>query len=209
MPRRPTEDTYAKMQEAFDFLNQRLFKGSLAQCLITMQRRKRSYGYFSSDRFRLRSGKKTTHEIALNPMAFDRSDKDIVATLAHEMVHAWQQEHGNPGRARYHNAEWARKMEEIGLCPSDTGKPGGKKTGDSMTHYIMDGGVYDAAWRELRRRGFRLSWTDAAVESPKKVGGPTRSKYQCPDCGLNAWARDEARLVCGECEVDMRAVGRV
>jgi hypothetical protein len=34
-----------------------------------------------------------------------------------------------------------------------------------MTHYIVEGGAYDLAWRDLRRRGFRLSWTDAAFEA--------------------------------------------
>jgi hypothetical protein len=28
-------------------------------------------------------------------------------------------------------------MESIGLVPSNTGLPGGKRTGQQMTHYIM------------------------------------------------------------------------
>ena len=34
-------------------------------------------------------------------------------------------------------------MEAIGLMPSHSGKPGGKRTGQQMTHYILDGGSYD------------------------------------------------------------------
>ena len=41
-----------------------------------------------------------------------------------------------PGRTGYHNREWASKMLEVGLVPSDTGQPGGKQTGQHMTHYI-------------------------------------------------------------------------
>ena len=43
----PTEETYAGFQKAYDFLNRKLFDGELPNCLITLQRRNRTYGYFS------------------------------------------------------------------------------------------------------------------------------------------------------------------
>ena len=52
------------------------------------------------------------------------------------MVHLWQHHRGTPGRGRYHNQEWAEKMIEIGLMPTDTGKPGGRITGDHMADPI-------------------------------------------------------------------------
>jgi len=33
--------------------------------------------------------------------------------------------------------EWAAKMKEISLQPSKAGQPGGKQTGQSVTHYII------------------------------------------------------------------------
>jgi hypothetical protein len=40
-------------------------------------------------------------------------------------------------------------MLAVGLIPSDTGKPGGKQTGQRMTHYIEPEGQFDRACREL------------------------------------------------------------
>jgi predicted SprT family Zn-dependent metalloprotease len=89
--------------------------------LITIQRHKGSKGYFSPNKFAHR--RRT--EIALNPVTFrERTDREIASTLAHEMVHLWQEQFGKPSRNGYHNKQFANKMEEIGLKPSDTGKPG-------------------------------------------------------------------------------------
>jgi hypothetical protein len=45
--------------------------------------------------------------------------------------------HGIPPRRSYHDRQWAATMKEIGLRPSTTGEPGGKETGQSVTHYIL------------------------------------------------------------------------
>ena len=67
-----------------------------------------------------------TAEIALNPDTFeDRTDMEILNTLAHEMCHLWQHYFGKPSRGGYHNREWATMMEKIGLMPSSTSEPGG------------------------------------------------------------------------------------
>ena len=51
---KPTRETYDQIQQAYDYFNRALFKGELPNCLITLQRRNRTYGYFSGDRFGLR-----------------------------------------------------------------------------------------------------------------------------------------------------------
>jgi len=33
----------------------------------------------------------------------------------------------------------------------------------------------------------------------------SKTKYTCPDCGQNAWARPEANLMCGDCREAMEA----
>jgi hypothetical protein len=50
--------------------------------------------------------------------------------------------------------------EAIGLMPSDTGKPGGKRVGDSVDTYIIDGGLFDVASAKLVDSEFKLSWVD-------------------------------------------------
>ena len=101
----------------------------------------------------------TAHELALNPDVFTgRSDELILSTLVHEMAHGWQQTHGTPPRRCYHDKEWAAKMKEIGLQPSTTGEPGGKETGQSVTHYLIPGGPFTRAYAKLAATGFQLNW---------------------------------------------------
>ena len=81
--------------------------------------------------------------------------RETLSTLVHEMVHLWQQHHGKSGRGRYHNREWAEKMKQVGLYPSNTGKPGGREVGQQMTHYVIEGGAFAVAFEALASGGFR------------------------------------------------------
>ena len=156
----PTHQTYSELQQAYDHFNGALFDGKLPHCLITLQREKRTVGYFSAARFASLEGA-TTDEIAINPSYFAVVPLvETMQTLVHEMAHLWQQHFGQPGRGRYHNEEWAQKMESIGLMPSSTGQPGGKRTGDMMADYPIAGGRFLAACESLLTSDFSLSWYD-------------------------------------------------
>jgi predicted SprT family Zn-dependent metalloprotease len=134
----PTLRTYNEINEAYDFFNLKLFAGSLPPCLITMQRKNKTYGYFAGSRFGTRDGKEITDEIALNPSHFrKRTTEESLSTLVHEMAHLWQHHHGKPPRRGYHSREWAAKMRVLGLIPTDTGAPGGRETGQHVSHYIV------------------------------------------------------------------------
>lgn len=157
---RPTEQAYEELQTAFDYFNQELFDGKLPACLITLQRKSRTRGYFSAERFVSRDGDKVD-EIAMNPEFFAiNSVEETLSTLVHEMVHLFQHHCGKPSRRRYHNEEWADYMEKIGLPPSSTGEPGGNRTGEKVSHYIQPGGDFDRACEELLTNEYRLSWMD-------------------------------------------------
>ena len=148
---------YQSFQKAYDFFNRELFAGSLPQVLVTLQRHAKTRGYFSPERFSGRIDKSAVHELALNPDSFTGStDEMILSTLAHEMCHVWQQTHGKPPRRSYHDRQWAGKMREIGLQPSSTGEPGGKETGQSMSHYILPDGRYSKVYAKLAAGGFQL-----------------------------------------------------
>ena len=205
---KPTRETYDPLQQAYETLNRSLFEGELPNCLITLQRSKKSYGYFCGDRFGRADGT-LTDEIALNPSHFrDRPQEEVLATLAHEMVHLWQHHFGKPGRGRYHNKEWAEKMKSIGLQPTSTGKDDGAETGDVMGHMIVrgwslrPGGAEDcwrAAWSS-RGPNSRKSMPDADDDEdakPRSKSGK-RVRYVCPHGDMKAWAKHGAKLVCGE-----------
>jgi hypothetical protein len=210
--RRLTALEYSTLQDAYDHFNRTLFDGHLPQVLITLQRHAHARGYFARDRFR-RRGRALAHihEVALNPDCFGgRSDQEILSTLVHEMAHVWQEEYGHPGRGRYHNREWASFMYGIGLMPSSTGKPGGSVTGDHVSHYILDDGPFAGVCRAFLER-YRLAWESATVSDPashsrnRSVVGKsqTRTKFTCPICGLNVWAKPDAAVDCHSCSQEV------
>lgn len=161
---KPTPEVYEALQVAYDFFNSRLFNGELPPCLMTLQRKKGARGYFSKNRF-IRTSGEETHEIAMNPSYFAiLTAMEVLSVLVHEQVHLWQIVKGKPGRNRYHNQEWADKMESLGLMPSATGQPGGPRTGDSMTHYIISDGPFQTQCRELLGKSEIIVWLDRFPE---------------------------------------------
>lgn len=165
----PTQEAYAELQQAFDHFNTHLFDGMLMPPMFTMPREHRCFGFCSKQRFVSRSGI-LVDEMAMNPAYFAvRPIRATLSTLVHEMVHTWQFHYGTPGRRGYHNREWAAKMKAIGLQPSHTGQPGGKETGERMTHYIIDGGPFDQVCEALLTQAFTLSWMDRYPVRPPAI----------------------------------------
>lgn len=99
-------------------------------------------------------------------------------------------------------------MEEIGLIPTDTGWPGGKRTGQSVTHCIEPDGKFDNVAKRLLQTGGHIHWKSySAGPSTSKSKGKSgkRIKYTCSSCGLNAWAKPDVQIVCGTCEEELTA----
>jgi SprT-like family len=204
----PTTQTYTSLTTAYDFFNQELFSGSLPPCLITMQRHKGAYGYFSGERFAsLADPKDVTDEIALNPAHFaTQTPAKVLSTLVHEMAHLWQHHYGKPPRKGYHDRQWAAKMHEIGLLPTATGEEGGKETGQKMTHLIEENGQFARAVSKLLEEHPAILYHDRNENNAaSKKKAASKTKYTCPVCGLNAWAKPEAPLVCGAYQEPMQA----
>jgi hypothetical protein len=123
------------------------------------------------------------------------------------MVHLWQHHFGKPPRKSYHDKEWARKMREIGLIPTATGEIGGKETGQKMSHLIDETGKFKHACQSLLASNPAILYSDRTLEEDKvrKKKLASKTKYTCPSCGLNAWAKPGAPLVCGNCQVPMQS----
>lgn len=215
----PTVTAYTELQHAFNFFNTRLIKKQLGvtlpPCLFTLQRRKRTFGYFSNNRFESsKDQKRHVHEIALNPEYFKRPIPYTLATLVHEMVHEWQHHFGTSGRRGYHNKEWSETMKRVGLIPSDTGKAGGKQVGEKVSHYIQRHGVFDQVCNELLDDAFVISWRERfaeneVVEGAKKSKASSKSKtaaqdksnrirYECSSCGDKVWGKPALAILCGK-----------
>ena len=109
-------------------------------------------------------------------------------------------------------------MKEVGLQPSNTGEEGGKETGDSMTHFIVEDGEFAKAYEAFEGKGV-FNWLDAEGLILKKFlstkeGGEqdgdgeqepkakTRSKIKY-SCGCaNLWAKPGLNISCNDCGQD-------
>lgn len=222
----PTEEQFQALNHAYQYFNQKLFENQLAGCILNFSRKRNTHGFMAPERWR-RVGEKeySTHEISLTPTTLSRTPIEVFSTLVHEMAHLWQWDFGKPSRSGYHNREWANKMIEIGLMPSNTGKVGGKQTGQSMTHYIIEKGAYEQAFKAMPDK-YTLPFTSLegdimksltvnptggkvgkTTKKPTTTKGRNKTKYSCPSCKVNVWGKPELNLICGTCQQNFQAVG--
>lgn len=198
-PASPTSAQFTAYEQMFAYFNEKLFAGALPPVLLNFSRHAKTLGFFAPERWE--KGKEVKHEISLNP-AYLRSRKpvDVASTLVHEMVHLWQQEHGKPSRAGYHNEEWASKMEAVGLTPSSTGAPGGARTGQGMSHFIAKGEAFARHFAAMPK-AYSLPWSCEEPEREKKPkSDKNKVKYTCPGCGANVWGKPELAILCEDCD---------
>lgn len=214
----PTTHQFTQYQKLYDWYNEKLFDSELPTCLLILSRKNaRICGHFSQNRWRGTDGE-TTHEINLNPVYLSMAtDQDICQTLVHEMVHLWQFEFGKPSRSGYHNKQWANKMESIGLMPSNTGKEGGKKTGQQMSDYAIENSAFMKAFESMPNEVLLPFKSSEMVNGQLVIGGAVqegsvhppsappqrpkknKQKYSCPRCQTNAWGKPDLQLVCYMC----------
>lgn len=211
---------HATFERAYDFFNEKLFAGLLPACIILVHRKKNARGYFWAERWTNRESGEGRHEIAMNPDTFGiRSDADILSTLVHEMTHLEQQAFGKPAKNGYHDKAWVKLMDAVGLMPyASTGpepdvdengqwiRPK-KDTGTKVTHVIVPGGPFEKACEELLATGLHINWRSCeqspAEKAIAKKKRDSKTKFTCPECGLNAWAKPDAVIGCWECGVEM------
>jgi hypothetical protein len=103
-------------------------------------------------------------------------------------------------------------MKAVGLIPSDTGLEGGKETGQRVTHYIRQGGPFDRACAELLKSGCTVAYVEAGPDAGQEAKAKTarkkaasKTKYTCPGCRLNAWAKSGASIICSQCDAELLA----
>lgn len=159
-----TSIQFNTLEDLYQYYNQKLFGGKLAECLVNLSRHGGAYGFFapkewietdndskirdSTTKIGRKKGR-VIHEISINPDSLYRTEKSWHSTLVHEMVHLWQEDWGKTSRQCYHNQQWADKMESLGLMPSSTGQFGGYKTGQFMSHYIIPEGKFEKVFEEI------------------------------------------------------------
>lgn len=202
---------------AFDWFNEKLFDGQLPRPMLCLTRNANVIGgYFNHAKWHDDKGN-SVDEIAINANMMEQSNiVELMHTLIHEMIHLKQQHFGKSSRQGYHNSEFADWAEDMGLHCKDAKT--GRRTGHMMSTKVLDGGKSAKAIALLPDEHV-FPWMAVSTQEDGKEGGGegsgegsggdgsgpprrsgTRSKFTCAVCGLNAWAKHEAKLACGECD---------
>ena len=226
-----TTKQFQTLDDLYAFYNRELFAAELPECIVNLSRRTRTYGFFVPKLWaNLDEGAAHpaayVHEISLNPDFLQRPFVEWHSTLVHEMVHLWQFEFGKTSsNTVYHNKQWADKMESIGLMPSVTGMPGGARTGQSVSHYVIPGAAFETVFDSLDPEELdylRLKYLPVASLAPVRTGDDdedtgnddvdgtgagkdkksrsgVRIKYTC-NCENNIWGRSGLEIKCCTCD---------
>ena len=210
----PTDQIYAQLQVPYRHFNKELFSNALPDCVLTLTHNsKRTLGYFRPGGFKSMDGQ-IIDEIAMNPRIFLEVDLAyVLSIIVHEMAHQWKHHFGKRrGKGGYHCKEWGTKMDEIGLPPSNTGKPGGARTGYQMMHYIEKNGAFDLSCQKLFDQDFAMQWGFAQQQLINRKSGnkaapdKRKSKFQCPECKASVWGKPDSHVLCGYHKVLMAVV---
>lgn len=109
--------------------------------------------------------------------------------------------------------QYGKRTFEVGLIPTSTGQPGGKKTGQKVTHIIEEGGRFARACAKLLAEHPAILYHDRGGDDEegrkaRKKKAASKTKYTCEGCGVNAWAKPAVNLWCGDCAKSMQAEGQ-
>ena len=219
---KPTIELAGSLQKMFDHLNIHLFDSQLPPAMVVCTRNGKVVGgYHSGEQWENEAGDKVA-EIGLNSNVIADGDPvEVIGILIHEMAHLWQHACGTPSRPGYHNKEFAGKCFELGLDIKclDKGAKEDQVTGQAINTQIAPGGKSELVIAEMAadpELDFSW-WTSQSIDiddqglpvpvpgkgdepAPEVPKSGKRTKYHCAICGLNAWAKHGASLVCGECQ---------
>jgi len=203
-----TMEQFGAVVAGYNFFKDELFDKPLPPVIFTLNENAHSRGYFRSDA-RVKDTNKFAVQINISPSTLLLPPIEVFGTLVHEMCHSWHCVYGKPGWWGYHNMEFAEIMEKRGLVCSHSGKPGGRKVGKKMRHYIEPYGLFANAFENLPDC-CRIPFTPNVnygnpAQSPNKLPVPkpkidlSKTKYTCRGCGAAAWGKPTLHLICGQC----------
>jgi predicted SprT family Zn-dependent metalloprotease len=109
-------------------------------------------------------------EVAINTLYMGDARRwwEILGTLLHELLHAWQQAHGKPSGRNHHNAEFRAKAAELGMIVDRRGVTGYSASSD---------------FKDLLRQYNVEAPAEACL--PKVTRPKSRSKHRKYTCGCS------------------------
>jgi hypothetical protein len=114
---------------------------------------------------------------------------DVLGTLLHELLHAWQDLHGKPGKRNYHNVQFQRRASDLGLIVNAEGhtqyaKPSPffdllEKHGVQISAFVPE----PIDMNQCRNHSSKLKLWQCQCEVKVRVGRSNGFRAQCLNCG--------------------------
>jgi predicted SprT family Zn-dependent metalloprotease len=122
----------------------------------------------------------------LNPIHLARPVYEVLATLLHELAHAWQHRCGTPSKPPFHNKEFRERCEAFGIPTDEGGHYLGVRHGTPFEAYCRHHGVGFPAppGSGTLTDGDHPAPTPLLPEPPARPRGSRMRKWRCP-CGVN------------------------
>ena len=199
-PQSPAIEQAKRLALAFEVFNDELFSGVLPPVMLQLRNKPGSYGYFQPRKWSSKRGDELDVISLDSVTAAERPLIELLSTLDHELCHQAEFERQDRRATGGHGKGWRALMHAVGLPPVQIGS-----TWRQATHRIEPGGPFDLAFQKNRQILEALPWQEC-IRSATRGRGVDKVKFQCPECGSNAWARGAAELLCGTCSTPRRLV---
>ena len=163
-----------------DLMREEFFAGAVPEVVLSFDvTDRRTLGHYTLTR----NGLGVRWALNLNPVHLARPVYRVLATLLHELAHAWQHEHGTPSKPPHHNKEFRERCESFGIPTDEGGHDLGVRSGSSFEEYCRRHGVAFGG-PTGDGGGAGGSAPPLLPRPPATPKGSKLKKWSCP-CGVN------------------------
>jgi predicted SprT family Zn-dependent metalloprotease len=223
-----TSQLYAKFEKCVTQIEQRFFTGkgkhAFPKIVMAINNRVSScvVAFVQADALYDKSTAEKIQYMGINPYYLDRSVKDVLSTICHELCHIYENAFIHIARNGYHDKQWEKLMLDCGLQPKYLNK---SKT--AVSHTIIEGGEFEKFVRDFVeengedffslcsysrildlkvRKELGLSEGEGDEPKPDNAGKTIKKynrnkvKYTCPSCDAKVWGKTGLNIECSDCE---------
>lgn len=193
----------ASLQASFNAINRDFYNGELEKVIITVKegKKKGAFGWIENAKNWKQNGT-DRHEINISADYLgERTVRQTITTLMHEMVHLYNLQNGIKDTTRsgiYHNKNFKKTAEEHGLQVEQVDQIGwSRTTATEETAKWIEENIPIKSFNVYKQTTEKITTTGT---KPKQ----SYRKYICPKCGLIVRATKDCRISCMQCNQEMK-----
>ena len=193
-------EVVAFLYEHVDLMRAEFFAGQVPEVVLSFEvTDRRTLGHYHL----ARTGMGVRWALNLNPIHLARPVFEVLATLLHELAHAWQHEHGTPSKPPHHNRELRERCAGFGVPTDEGGHDLGVRHGTPFEYYCRRHGIGFPPLPGSPEPGAgepgQPGLSPLVPVPPARPKGSKMKKYTCP-CGVNVRvAIADFQAVCCKC----------